>query len=204
MLLVGLTGGIGSGKSTVARLLADRDAIAFDADDLARRALEPGMPGHAAVVRRFGPQVVTPDGQIDRPELARRVFQDEQARRDLEAIVHPEVFRLLNEELDTYRQTDRVAVFDAPLIVETGFHEASDVLIVVTAPLVDRISRIVADGRLNEDEARARIAAQAPDEEKERLADFVIRNDGDLTDLEERVDVIWRELRSRARDRPSV
>jgi dephospho-CoA kinase len=204
MLLVGLTGGIGSGKSTVARMLADRGAIVFDADDLARRAIEPGMPGHAAVVHRFGPRILTADGEVDRQELARRVFQDEHARRDLEAIVHPEVFRLLNEGLEPYRLTDRVAVFDAPLIVETGFQEACDVLIVVTAPLVDRTSRIVADGRLDEQQAGARIAAQAPDEEKERLGDIVIRNDGDLHDLERTVDGLWRRLRSRTRDRPSV
>jgi dephospho-CoA kinase len=197
MLLVGLTGGIGSGKSTVARMLADRGAVVFDADELARRAVDPGTPGQAAVVQRFGPDVLAPDGGLDREELARRVFRDDQALRDLEAVVHPEVFRLLNEGLDPYRETDRVAVFDAPLIVETGFHEACDVLIVVTAPVDARISRIASQGRLTEQEAQGRIAAQASDEEKERLADFVIRNDGDIGDLERVVEGVWRELRSR-------
>jgi dephospho-CoA kinase len=197
MLLVGLTGGIGSGKSTVARMLAERGAVIFDADELARRAVDPGTPGHVGVLRRFGPDVLTPDGGIDREDLARRAFGDAQARRDLEAIVHPEVFRLLNEGLDLYRKTDRVAVFDAPLIVETGFHEACDVLVVVSAPVDARIMRILAQGRLTDQEARARIAAQASDEEKERLADFVIRNDGSLGDLERAVEGLWRELRSR-------
>jgi dephospho-CoA kinase len=204
MLLVGLTGGIGSGKSTVARMLADRGAVVFDADDLARRAVEAGMPGHAAVVRRFGPQILATDGEVDRPQLARRVFQDEQARRDLEAIVQPEVFRLLNEGLDPYRETDRVAVFDAPLIVETGFHEACDLLVVVTAPVDARLARIVAQGRMTAQQARARIAAQASDGEKERVADIVIRNDGDLDALERAVDGVWSELRSKAGDRPSL
>jgi dephospho-CoA kinase len=197
MLLVGLTGGIGSGKSTVGRMLAARGAVVFDADELARRAVDSGTPGQAAVLQRFGPEVLASDGSIDREELARRVFRDDQARRELEAIVHPEVFRLLNEGLDSFRETDRVAVFDAPLIVETGFHEAIDVLVVVTAPVDARISRIVAQGRLTEQEARVRIAAQASDEEKERLADFVIRNDGDFNDLERAVDGVWQELRSR-------
>lgn len=204
MLLVGLTGGIGSGKSTVARMLADRGAAVFDADELARRAVDPGTPGQVALAERFGPDVLTPDGSIDREELARRVFQDDEARRDLEAIVHPEVFRLLSEGLDPFRETDRVAVFDAPLIVEAGFDEAVDVLVVVTARLDARISRIVAEGRLSEQEAQARIATQAPDEEKERLADFVIRNDGDLGDLEQAVEGVWRELRSRAQHRRSL
>lgn len=197
MLLVGLTGGIGSGKSTVARMLADRGAVVFDADELARRAVDPGTPGQLAVIQRFGPGVLSPDGSIDRQELGRLVFRDDLARRDLEAVVHPEVFRLLNEGLDPYRETDRVAVFDAPLIVEAGFHEACDVLVVVTAPADTRISRIVGQGRLTEQQARARITAQASDEEKERLADFVIRNDGDVGDLERVVEVVWQELRSR-------
>jgi dephospho-CoA kinase len=203
MLLVGLTGGIGSGKSTVSRMLADRGAAVFDADELARRAVDPGTPGQVAVVQRFGPDVLTPDGGIDRAELARRVFQDDQARRDLEAIVHPEVFRLLSEGLDPYRETDRVAVFDAPLIVETEFHEACDVLVVVTAPVDARINRVVTQGRLTDQEARARIAAQASDEEKERLADFVIRNDGDLEELEHRVSALWDQLQARVRDEGS-
>lgn len=204
MVLVCLTGGIGSGKSTVARMLGTRGAVVFDADDLARRAVEPDTPGHAAVVDRFGPEVQAPDGGVDRGALARMVFEDDRARRDLEAIVHPEVFRLLNEGLEPHRGTDRVAVFDAPLIVETGFHRACDVLVVVTAPEDVRVSRLVAQGRLTEPEARARIAAQAPDEDKVRLADVVIHNDGGLENLGGAVDTLWGDLESRARARPSL
>jgi dephospho-CoA kinase len=203
MLLVCLTGGIGSGKSTVARMLAARGAVVFDADELARRAVEPGTPGHAAVVERFGREVQGPEG-VDRGALAQVVFEDDRARRDLEAIVHPEVFRLLNEGLERHRGTDRVAVFDAPLVVETGFHRACDVLVVVTAPEDLRVARLVTQGRLTEPEARARIAAQAPEEDKVRLADAAIRNDGDLEDLGRAVDTVWRDLESRARARPSL
>jgi len=200
MLLVGLTGGIGSGKSTVGRMLAERGAVVFDADALARQALEPSTPGHAAVVERFGPEVLAPDGSIDRGALARLVFGDDRARRDLEAIVHPEVFRLLNEGLEPYRATDRVAVFEAPLLVETGFHEACDVLVVVVAPEDARVARVVAEGRLTEPEARARMRAQAPDEDKERLADVVIRNEGALDALRGAVDGLWRDLEARGRN----
>lgn len=200
MLLVGLTGGIGSGKSTVGRMLAERGAVVFDADALARQALDPGTPGHEAAVERFGPEVLAPDGSIDRGALARLVFGDDRARRDLEAIVHPEVFRLLNEGLEPYRGTDRVAVFEAPLLVETGFHEACDVLVVVVAPEDARVARVVAEGRLSEPEARTRMRAQAPDEDKERLADVVIRNEGDLDALRRAVDGLWGDLEARARN----
>lgn len=198
MLLVGVTGGIGSGKTTVARLLGDRGAIVFDADELAHRAIDPGTPANAKVVERFGPGLRAVDGSIDRQALARRVFEDERARRDLEAIVHPEVFRLLAEELNPFRETDRVVVFDAPLIVEAGFQAAFDVLVVVTARADVRLARVGSSGRMTEEEARARGAVQIPDEEKERVADFVIRNDGSLENLGAKVDRLWEELSSRA------
>lgn len=198
MLLVGLTGGIGSGKSTVARMLARHGAVVFDADELARRALDPGMPGHDKVVSVFGPSVVGPSGVIDRDRLARRVFADRDARRALESIVHPEVFRLLAEGVERYRNTRRVVVFDAPLIVETGFHEACDVVVVVAAAEPVRVARLVADRGMSEDDARARIAAQAADDDKERVADVVVRNDGTREELQQQVDELWRELEARA------
>jgi dephospho-CoA kinase len=198
MLLVGLTGGIGSGKSTVARMLEERGAIVFDADALARAAVEPGTPGHDAVVERFGPTVLLPGGALDREALASVVFADPAARRDLEAIVHPEVRRLFAEGCERHRDTDAVVVFGAPLLVETGMHSAFDMLIVVSAPLGTQLERLLRDRGMSEDQARARIAAQAPLGEKVAVADIVIENEGTLDDLEHRVDEVWSVLRSRA------
>jgi dephospho-CoA kinase len=198
MLLVGLTGGIGSGKSTVARLLEDRGAVVFDADLLAREAVAPGTPGHDAVVERFGANVLAPGGELDREALAAIVFADPAARRDLEAIVHPEVRRLFAEGCEHHRGTDAVVVFGAPLLVETGMHSAFDMLIVVSASLETQIERLLHDRGMSEDQARARIAAQAPLGEKVAVADIVIENEGTLDDLERRVDEVWSVLRSRA------
>ncbi len=198
MLLVGLTGGIGSGKSTVARSLERRGAVVFDADYLARRVVDPGTPGYAGVVERFGKSILTPTGTIDRQMLAHRVFMDSLARKELEAIVHPEVFRMLNAGLEPLRDTDHVVVFDAPLIVETGFDEACDVLVVVTAPEEDRVKRVVGAGSFSEADVRARIAAQTSEEVMESRADAVVHNDGSLEGLERQVDMLWGDLRARA------
>jgi dephospho-CoA kinase len=198
MLLVGLTGGIGSGKSTVARLLEERGAVVFDADELARVAVEEGTPGYAAVVGRFGAGVVGAGGGVDRTALGRIVFADEAARRDLEAIVHPEVRRLLTERTAPYRDTDRVVVFDAPLLVETGAYEAFDVLVVVSAPVQTQVDRLVADRTMTAEQARARIAAQLPLERKAAVADVIVDNDGSLEELGAQVDRLWRDLQGRA------
>lgn len=198
MLLVGLTGGLGAGKSTVARMLADRGAVVVDADDLARRAVAPGTHGHHQVVQVFGDDILAADGSIDRATLSRVVFADPEKRRALESIIHPEVFRLLAEEAERLRGTDRVLVFDAPLIVETGFHEACDVVVVVTAPVDRQIERVVLDRGMDVEEARGRIAAQVPPERREGVADVVIRNDGDLQALEAQVDDLWGRLGRRA------
>jgi dephospho-CoA kinase len=141
MLLVGLTGGIGSGKSVVARMLEERGAVVFDADLLAHRAIAPGTPGHDAVVERFGPTVLAPGGDLDREALASIVFADPAGRRDLEAIVHPEVRRLFAEGAEAYRDTDAVVVLGAPLLVETGMHTAFDVLIVVSTSAETQVDR---------------------------------------------------------------
>jgi dephospho-CoA kinase len=198
MLLVGLTGGIGSGKSTVSRMLADRGAVVIDADDLARRAVEPGSPGLEKVVEAFGPGVRAANGSLDREAVAAKVFADPEARRKLESITHPEVFRLYAEEIDRYRGTDRIVVFDAPLIVETGAADGFDLLIVVSASEDAQVRRLMADRAMNEQAARERIASQLPLEDKVRVADVVIRNDGAVEDLVPQVDALWAQLQGRA------
>jgi dephospho-CoA kinase len=154
VLLVGLTGGLGAGKSTAARMLGQHGAVIVDADELARRALEPGTPGFEQVCDVFGRNILDAEGRIDRRQLAARVFADEGKRRALESITHPEVFRLLAETVESHRGTDHVVVFDAALIVETGFHEAVDVLVVVTAPEEDQVRRVAGDRGMTEDERR--------------------------------------------------
>lgn len=198
MLLVGLTGGIGSGKSTVAGMLEQRGAVVFDADALAREAVEPGTPGHDAVVERFGPNVLLPGGALDRGALASIVFADPAARRDLEAIVHPEVRRLFAEGCERYQDTDAVIVFGAPLLVETGMHTAFDVLIVVSAPVEQQVARLMRDRGMSEAAIRARIDAQLPLEEKAQVADVLIDNEGSIEDLEHQVDRVWDDLRQRS------
>jgi dephospho-CoA kinase len=198
VLLVGLTGGIGSGKSTVARMLEERGAVVFDADALARRAVEPGTPGHDAVVDRFGANVLGPGGELDREALASIVFADPAARRDLEAIVHPEVRRLFAEGCERYRDTDRVVVFSAPLLVETGMHTAFEILVVVATPVEAQVERLLRDRAMTEEAVRARIGAQAPLEDKLAVADVVIDNEGSLEELEEQVGRVWTDLRMRS------
>lgn len=198
MLLVGLTGGIGSGKTTVASLLETRGAVVFDADLLARDAIAPGTPGHERVLERFGPNVLAPGGGIDRDALAALVFADPAARRDLEAIVHPEVRRLFAESVEAYEGTDAVVVFSAPLLVETGMHTAFEVLVVVSAPTDTQVDRLLRDRGMSESAIRQRIDAQLPLEEKAAVADILIDNEGTLEELEGQVDRVWDELRTRA------
>lgn len=198
MLLVGLTGGIGSGKSTVARLLEKRGAVVFDADLLAREAVEPGTPGHAAVIERFGADVLAPGGELDREALASIVFADPAARRDLEQIVHPEVRRLFAEGSEAYRDTDRVVVFSAPLLVETGMHTAFEILVVVSATVATQIERLMRQRGMSEPSIRARIDAQAPLEDKAAAADFLVDNEGTLDELESQVEQLWNDLSARA------
>ena len=197
MLLVGLTGGIGSGKSTVARLLEKRGAVVFDADLLAREAVEPGTPGHASVIERFGADVLAPGGELDREALASIVFADPSARRDLEEIVHPEVRRLFAEGSEAYRDTDRVVVFSAPLLVETGMHTAFEILVVVSATVATQIERLMRQRGMSESSIRARIVAQAPLEDKAAVADFLVDNEGMLDELESQVDRLWSDLSAR-------
>jgi dephospho-CoA kinase len=197
MLLVGLTGGLGAGKSTVGGMLSDRGAVLVDADELAREALDPGTAAYKQVCDLFGDQVVTASGQLDREAIAAAVFDEPERRRSLESIVHPEVFRMLADIVEDRRGTEDIIVFDAPLIVETGFHDACDVVVVVTAQEEARVARAVGGRGMTVDEARARIRAQLGDAEREAVADVVIRNDGTLADLERQVDELWEQLRAR-------
>ena len=198
MLLVGLTGGIGSGKSTVARMLEERGAVVFDADLLAREAVEPGTPGHTAVIERFGADVLAPGGELDREALASIVFADPSARRDLEQIVHPEVRRLFAEGSEAYLDTDRIVVFSAPLLVESGMHTAFEILVVVSATVATQIERLMRQRGMSEPSIRARIDAQAPLEDKAAAADFLVDNEGSLDELESQVEQLWNDLSTRA------
>ena len=198
MLLVGLTGGIGSGKSTVARMLETRGAVVFDADVLAREVVEPGTPGHAAVIERFGANILAPGGELDREALASIVFADPAARRDLEAIVHPEVRRRFAEASEAYRDTDRVVVMSAPLLVETGMHSAFDVLVVVSATPHAQIERLMRDRGMSEEAVRSRIDAQATPEARAEVADVLVENELTVEELEARVERLWADLSARA------
>jgi dephospho-CoA kinase len=198
VLLVGLTGGIGSGKSTVARLLERRGAVVIDADQLARDAVAKGTPGFDEVVRAFGPDVVGPDGDLDRGALAARIFADPSEKATLEGIVHPEVARRFGERVETYRPTDRVVLYVSPLLVELALAPAFDVVVVVTASSHLRISRVASDRGLSPEEVRSRMAAQATDEQRMEVADVLIDNDGTLAELEPQIDRLWGDLVARA------
>jgi dephospho-CoA kinase len=198
VLLVGLTGGIGSGKSTVARLLERHGAVVIDADQLAREAVEKGGPGFERVVDAFGPSVLRSDGDLDRAALAARIFSDPVQKATLEAIVHPEVARRFGESVDRYRATDRVVVYVTPLLVELGLAPAFDAVIVVTASPHLRVSRVASDRGLSPDEVRRRMAVQATDDQRAEVADVLIDNDGSLAELAPQVDRLWGDLLARA------
>ncbi|MGY1695886.1 dephospho-CoA kinase [Geodermatophilus sp. SYSU D00814] len=191
MLRIGLTGGIGSGKSTVAALLAARGALVVDSDAIAREVVEPGTPGLAAVADAFGPQVLTADGALDRAALASIVFRDPQARARLDGIVHPLV-RARAQEVVAAAPPDAVVVQDVPLLVETGQAGRFDLVLVVETDLETRLARLVRRG-LSEDDARARIAAQATDEQRRAVADVVLDNSGDPDALARQVEDLWAE-----------
>ena len=193
MRLIGLTGGIGSGKSTVARMLQERGAVILDADVLGREVLAPGTPGSEEVRRRFGPDVFGPDGDLDRAALARVVFADADARRDLEAIVHPRVRHRVAEEVASRIGTDAIVVFDSPLLIETGAYRDTQLVVVVSCLPETQIARLVARG-MDEDDARVRLAAQMPLEDKVAVADVVLENEGSVEELEAQVDRLWQSL----------
>ena len=190
VITVGLTGGIGSGKSEVARLLAARGAVVVDADALAREALEPGTPGLAAVVAEFGEDVLADDGSLDRARLGQLVFADKDRLAALEAIVHPYVGRR-SAELIAAAGPDDVVVYDVPLLVEKHLEAVYDLVVVVDAPDDVRLHRLVDLRGMPERDARARMAAQASRDERLAAADVVVPNGGDLAELEAEVDRVW-------------
>jgi len=191
VLRIGLTGGIGSGKSTVATLLAARGAVVVDADRIAREVLEPGTPGLSAVVTEFGPGVLTADGALDRAALAAIVFSDDDARRRLDGLVHPLV-RHRTAELVQAAPPDAVVVNDVPLLVETGQAGSYDLVLVVEADLETRVARLIGRG-LTEADARARIVAQATDDQRRSVADVVLDNSGTPEELAAQVERFWAE-----------
>ena len=199
MLLVGLTGGIGSGKSTVARLLERRGAVVIDADHLAREAVARGTTGFDRVVDTFGPGVLTPDGDLDRGRLAAIIFADPERRAALEAIIHPQVARRFRERVEELRDSARVVVYVSPLLVELGLAPAFDVVVVVTASPHLRVSRVASDRDLSPEEVRGRMAAQATDQLRMEVADVLVDNDGSLAELQPQVDRLWSDLEARAR-----
>ncbi len=200
MLRVGLTGGIGSGKSAVADLLAAHGAVIVDADQLAREVVEPGTPGLEAVVAEFGPGVLASDGRLDRAALAGLIFADPQARARLEGIIHPAV-RQLAVQRERLAGPEAIVVHMIPLLVETGQSEAFDVLVVVDVePAVQR-TRIQQRDGLTDEQIVARLAAQADRRARLLVADEVIDNGGDRDDLAAQVAALWARLGTRARQR---
>lgn len=192
VLMVGLTGGIGAGKSAVARLLAGHGAVVIDADKLAREVVAPGTDGLAEVVAAFGEGVLGPDGALDRPALGRLVFGDPASRDRLEKIIHPRV-RARTVELAAAAPAGAVVVNDVPLLVEAGLAGGYQLVIVVQADREVRIRRLAGDRGMGREEAVSRIAAQATDEQRRAVADILVVNDGTLEDLAARVDEVWRD-----------
>ncbi|MGI5449194.1 dephospho-CoA kinase [Streptomyces sp. CA-243310] len=197
MLKVGLTGGIGAGKSEVSRLLAGYGAVVVDADRIAREVVEPGTPGLAAVVAAFGESVLTPEGTLDRPRLGSLVFTDAEKLRTLNAIVHPLV-GARSAELEKAAGPDAIVVHDVPLLTENGLASLYDLVVVVDASPDTQLARLTARRGMTEDEARSRMAAQATREQRLAIATLVIDNDGPLEALEPQVRTVWDELTARA------
>jgi dephospho-CoA kinase len=192
MVRIGLTGGIGAGKSTVAGRLRDLGATIIDADRLAREVVEPGTAGLAAVVQEFGPQVLLPDGRLDRPGLGRIVFGDAEQLARLNAILHP-LIGARTQELIEGAPADAVLVHDIPLLVENGLAGGFQLVIVVHAPESERIRRLVEDRGMTEEEAVSRIRSQASDEERRTVADVWIDNSGTRAATLAQVDDCWRD-----------
>jgi dephospho-CoA kinase len=197
MLKVGLTGGIGSGKSEVSRRLAAKGAVLIDADKIAREVVEPGTAGLAHVVGVFGSDVLHEDGSLNRERLGSIVFADSEKLASLNAIVHPLV-RARVAELQEQTDDGAIVVYDVPLLAENKLAPMYDVVVVVDAPEELRLTRLVELRGMNEQDAKARLAAQTTRENRLKIADIVVPNEGTLEELEARVDEVWTELSARA------
>lgn len=195
MIKIALTGGIGSGKSSVSRLLADRGAILIDADQISRDLVRPGESALAEVLARFGSRVLLSDGRLDRAALAALVFSDEENLADLNAIMHPRV-AIRSAELLERASSESVVVYEIPLLVENGAAEGWDTVVVVEAPREVRIQRLLTDRGMTREGVTARMAVQATDEERRAVADIVIDNTGDQQMLSDAVDRAWRRITS--------
>ena len=203
MLRVGLTGGIGSGKSAVSSRLAARGAVVIDSDVLAREVVAKGTDGLAEVVEAFGNDVLTAEGELDRPALGRIVFGDESARRRLEAIVHPRV-RARAAEIEAQSPVAAIVVHDIPLLVETGQVDRFDLVLVVDAPVDVQLERLTAQRGMTDEEAKQRVASQASRADRLAAADLVVENSGTLIDLDRRIDEVWATLEQRAGHGPDT
>ncbi|WP_406068116.1 dephospho-CoA kinase [Streptomyces sp. NBC_01020] len=197
MLKVGLTGGIGAGKSEVSRLFVSYGAVLIDADRIAREVVEPGTPGLAAVVEAFGESVLAGDGSLDRPALGAIVFAEPDRLATLNSIVHPLV-GARSAELEGLAQADSVVIHDVPLLTENGLAPLYDLVVVVDAAPETQLDRLVRLRGMQESEARARMAAQATREQRREIADILIDNDGPLDALEPQVRSVWERLTERA------
>jgi dephospho-CoA kinase len=197
VLRVGLTGGIGAGKSEVSRRLAGHGAVVIDADAIAREVVEPGTDGLAEVVGAFGPGVLGPDGRLDRPRLGEVVFADPERRDRLNAIIHPRVGARMTE-LEREAGPGAIVVHDVPLIAEGGRAGAYDLVVVVDAPPRVQVERLIRNRGMTRDQAKARMAAQAGRQQRLAIADIVIDNSGSLAELDRQVGDLWADLRRRA------
>ncbi|MBW3659052.1 MAG: dephospho-CoA kinase, long form [Actinobacteria bacterium] len=210
MYLVGLTGGIGSGKSTVAARFVELGAHVIDADVVAREIVEPGTPGLAAIVDRFGAGVLDADGALDRPGLAAVVFGDDDARADLNAITHPRIGERIAERVAAHAEAEadeprqRIVIVDHPLLIETGQAEAFPAVVVVLAPDELRRERLVSSRGMDPDDVAARMRAQADDDARRAAATHVITNDGDRGHLRQQVDAVHASLRAAADAPPAA
>jgi dephospho-CoA kinase len=202
VLRVGLTGGIGAGKSEVSRRLAAQGALVIDADAIARQVVEPGTAGLAAVLAEFGEGLLRPDGGLDRDRLGEIVFADPAKLERLNRIVHPLVGERM-AELENSAGQDSIVVHDVPLLAENNLSQGYDLVVVVDAPEQFQLERLLRQRRMTEQQARARMAAQASRQKRLAVADLVVDNSSSLAELDRQVGDLWTELRRRARLQPS-